>query len=165
MRVHMCCPPCEHARKMTYFGRRDQTAQVTELGSTLIILPRPRKKSAASFCAVAAWPWDTQADAVATARSSDCSVDRGRRRCCAMSLWSPAAMKSRFEALLETGAMLILAPLMPAIDLDPDATDEARSLTVVIVRVLCGRYRSAFAVLQQSCCCSAPSHGPLDAAD
>ena len=51
-----------------------------------------------------------------------CRAQRTRRSC--------------FEALLETSAVLVLAPLMAAVARDPDATNEARSLTVVTVRVL-----------------------------
>ena len=40
------------------------------------------------------------------------------------------------KAFLETSAVLVLAPLMAAVARDPDATNEARSLTVVTVRVL-----------------------------
>ena len=53
-----------------------------------------------------------------------CPAQRTRRSC--------------FEALLETSAVLVLAALLATKWLDTDATDEARSLTVVTVRVLCG---------------------------
>ena len=134
------------------FGRRDQTAQVTELGSTLTILRRPRK-SPQQLSA----PWQPGLGTLTRRPSSQlvpvtdlltaadgdavpchCPAQRARRSC--------------FEALLETSAVLVLAALLATKWLDTDATDEARSLTVVTVRVLCG-----------SCC--APSHSPLDAAD
>ena len=73
--------------------------------------------------------------------------------------------RSCFEALLETAAVLVLAPLMPAIELDPDATDEARSLTVVIVCVLYSRngLRIAGSAAKLLLLCSEPRS--VDAAD
>ena len=119
------------------FGRRDQTAQVTELGSTLIILPEFTKyTSLRKVCGgslalghsgrrrrhrqvpVTALLPAADGDAV----PCHCRAQRTRRSC--------------FEALLETSAVLVLAPLMAAVARDPDATNEARSLTVVTVRVL-----------------------------